>query len=168
MFNGECKIVVSGNNHFVRVSNEWIGERLSISINNQESSNCSVIIENGTIESLDVLSPHSDTGVHIHSNHMISKNVFIQNTDSHPIYELSDPSRPVNKAVKTVNIAPHCWLGMNVTVMKDVSLPENTIVGYGAVVTKSFTRPNTVIAGIPAKIIKENVQWDAQTDKFFI
>lgn len=132
------------------------------------SKNCSIIIENGTIESLDVVSPHSNAGVYIHSGHMISKNVFIQNTDSHPIYELSDATHPINRATKIVDIAPHCWLGMNVTVMKDVSLPENTIVGYGAVVTKSFTQPNTVIAGISAKIIKENVKWNAKTDEFFI
>ena len=132
------------------------------------AKNCSIIIENGTIESLDVVSPHSNTGVYIHSGHMISKNVFIQNTDSHPIYELSDATHPINRATKIVDIAPHCWLGMNVTVMKDVSLPENTIVGYEAVVTKSFTQPNTVIAGISAKIIKENVKWNAKTDEFFI
>jgi serine acetyltransferase len=43
--------------------------------------------------------------------------------------------------------------------MKGTSIPCNTIIGAGAIVNKQFEHENTVIAGIPARVIKENVDW---------
>lgn len=45
-------------------------------------------------------------------------------------------------------------------VLKGVTLNDNTIVSAGAMVAKSFPA-NVVISGIPARIIKENVSWNA-------
>lgn len=54
---------------------------------------------------------------------------------------------------KPVHIGNHVWLGMNVTVMKGVTIGDNSIVGAGAIVTKDIPS-GVVAAGIPAKVIK--------------
>ena len=43
--------------------------------------------------------------------------------------------------------------------MKGVQLHNNTIVASGSIVTKSF-QPNILLGGNPAKVLKENVNWD--------
>lgn len=51
-----------------------------------------------------------------------------------------------------VKIGNNVFFARNCTVLKGVTIGDNTIVGYGSVVTKS-TPPNSVIAGVPAKVI---------------
>ena len=43
--------------------------------------------------------------------------------------------------------------------LKDVTIPPNSIVGADSLVNKSFDRENIIIAGTPAKIVKENINW---------
>lgn len=64
-----------------------------------------------------------------------------------------------NKDWSVVNSAPivikdDAWIGMNVIVLKGVTIGEGAIVGAGSVVTRDI--PDwTMVAGNPAKIIKE-------------
>jgi len=43
--------------------------------------------------------------------------------------------------------------------MKNVTIPNECIVGAGSVVTKRFDKEYCVIAGNPARVVRENVQW---------
>lgn len=52
-----------------------------------------------------------------------------------------------------VIIGKNCWLGNNVTILKNSEIGENTIVATGAVVAGKFPA-NVIIGGVPAKIIK--------------
>lgn len=45
------------------------------------------------------------------------------------------------------------WIGMNVTILKGVTIGKGSIVAAGAVVTKS-TPPYSIVGGIPAKVLK--------------
>lgn len=45
------------------------------------------------------------------------------------------------------------WIGMNVTILKGVTIGKGSIIAAGAVVTKSIP-PYTISGGIPAKVIK--------------
>lgn len=44
--------------------------------------------------------------------------------------------------------------------LKGVSLGEDVIVSTGAIVTKSYDS-NVLLGGVPAKILKQGVNWDA-------
>ena len=61
---------------------------------------------------------------------------------------------------KAVIIGKHVWLAPDCSLTKDVIIPDNCIVTQKAVVTKAFTKPDCLIGGIPAKIIRENVDWE--------
>ena len=55
---------------------------------------------------------------------------------------------------KPISIGDNVWLGVNVTVMKGVTIGENSIIGAGSVVTKNIPA-NVIAAGNPCHIIKD-------------
>lgn len=87
---------------------------------------------------------------------MISSYVQVRTGDSHSILDME--GNRINPAAD-VNIGDHCWLGEGCHIMKGVTLERDTIVSTGAIVTKS-AGPNVLLGGVPAKVIKENVNWD--------
>ena len=46
------------------------------------------------------------------------------------------------------------WIGMDATILKGVTIGENSIVAAGSLVTKDV-EPNTIVGGNPAKTIKK-------------
>lgn len=75
-------------------------------------------------------------------------NTLITDTDWHTNDPRTGPDAPVR-------IGDNVWLGANVTVLKGVTIGENTLVAAGSVVTKSLPA-NVTAAGIPAKPVKES------------
>ena len=55
---------------------------------------------------------------------------------------------------KSIKICDDAWIGMNVIILKGVTIGEGAIVGAGSVVTKDVPAW-TVVAGNPAKVVKE-------------
>lgn len=56
-------------------------------------------------------------------------------------------------------IEDHVWVGANSTILPGVTVGYGAIVAAGAVV-KDNVPPKCLVAGIPARIIKENVEWN--------
>ena len=54
---------------------------------------------------------------------------------------------------KPIKICDDAWIGMNVIILKGVTIGEGAIVGAGSVVTKDVPAW-TVVAGNPAKVVK--------------
>ena len=81
---------------------------------------------------------------------MIANGVYITDSDWHGVYDRSQ--RP--EEVTPVNIADNVWLGDSCTVLKGVSIGENSIVAARAVVVKDVPA-NVVVAGNPAKVVKQ-------------
>lgn len=83
---------------------------------------------------------------------VIAKGVSIRDSDNHEmVYQGYQKSLPIC-------IGNHCWIGMNATILKGVTLGDGAIVAAGSVVTKDIP-PKCVVAGVPARIIKENMDW---------
>lgn len=104
--------------------------------------------------------------VEIGSHCLISWQVGIADSDFHPLdpkqrwrdaealapyFEGRGPRPPV--ATAPVKICDNVWIGMNATILKGVTIGENSVVAAGALVTKSVP-PNTVVAGNPAVVIR--------------
>lgn len=47
--------------------------------------------------------------------------------------------------------------------LKNAQINANCIVGANSLVTKKFSEQYVVIAGNPAKIIKDDIEWDRRT-----
>jgi acetyltransferase-like isoleucine patch superfamily enzyme len=86
---------------------------------------------------------------------MISSYVQVRTGDSHSIIDME--GNRINHAL-SVLIGDHCWIGEGSKVLKGVALEGDDIVSTGAIVTKSFGK-NLLIGGVPAKVLKDNVNW---------
>ncbi|NLD50149.1 MAG: acyltransferase [Clostridiaceae bacterium] len=92
-------------------------------------------------------------GVSIGKNTIIGTNVTIVDSDFHKIS--SDRRVPGGNGCKMakVVIGENVWIGNCVTVLKGVSIGNNSVVAASAVVTSSVP-DSSVVAGNPAKLIK--------------
>ena len=94
----------------------------------------------------------SEKGITIGNNVLIGYNCHIADSDFHDLNKnkrLQTDPNPIE-----VNVGNNVFIGNNVTILKGVSIGENTVVAGGSVVTKSFPE-NVIIGGIPAMILKE-------------
>jgi len=73
-------------------------------------------------------------------------------TPYHPI----DPTKRATKIEISgpITIGDHAWFGANVTILPNVTLGKNVVVGACSVVTKSFP-DNVIIVGNPARVLRE-------------
>ena len=93
--------------------------------------NCTIKIgANSSWENGKMIFYNSNSFVNIGSKCMFAGNVTLYNTDAHPVFDLKT-NKIINK-VKGITIGDHVWLGMNVTVLKNSFVPNNSIVGWGS------------------------------------
>ena len=90
--------------------------------------------------------------ISIGNNVEISENVVIRDSDNHTIvrdnYTMTSP----------IKIGNHVWIGINATILKGVTVGDGAVIAAGSVVTKDVP-PKALVGGVPAKIIKENIEW---------
>ena len=80
----------------------------------------------------------------------ISHDFTIMDSDAHEING--------NKAKIPIKIGNHVLIGTRVTILKGVNIGEGAVIAAGSIVTKDVP-PHTLVGGIPAKVLKENVEW---------
>lgn len=89
----------------------------------------------------------------IGDNVKISEDVIIRDSDNHTIkYDGYEKTQPIF-------IGNHVWIGMRAMILKGVTIGDGAIVAAGAIVTKDVP-PKCLVGGVPAKIIKENIEWE--------
>jgi acetyltransferase-like isoleucine patch superfamily enzyme len=91
----------------------------------------------------------------IGSDCAISWGVTIIDSNHHKVI----PEKSTTNDDDAVTIGNHVWIACNVTVLKGTIIGNNCVVGAGSVVKGVFP-DNVLIAGNPAKIIKQNINWD--------
>lgn len=172
--NISAKLSLQGycDNSYIEIGNNFQCRHLTIKLGQNHEhygkiENVKVIIgDNTSYGSGKIMAYNSNTCIKIGHDCMISTDVLIYNTDSHPIYDL-ETGEIINK-VRDINIGNHVWLGWKSTVLKNVSIANDCIVGYHSVVTGSFDEEHSVLAGIPAKIVRKNVTWDCDGSKGYV
>lgn len=150
-----CTIRITGNNCVIFLKNNCYVTEVEIFV---ENNNCMVEIGNKTFigRQTHIACTEDNSQIIIGGGGMISSYCQIRSGDSHSILDL-DGNR-INPAA-SVRIGEHCWLGEGCKVLKGVTLGDNCIVSTGAIVTKSYGS-NVLIGGVPAKIVKENINWN--------
>lgn len=83
----------------------------------------------------------------------ISERVIIRDSNNHTLnhdgYQKTAP----------IHIGNHVWIGMGATILSGVTIGDGAVIAAGAVVSKNVP-PNTLVGGVPAKIIREHVEWE--------
>lgn len=90
--------------------------------------------------------------ISIGNNVAISENVTIWDSDAHKIIGKE------SEMTKPIKIGNYVWIGNNVTILKGVTIGDGAIIAAGSVVTKDV-QAQSLVGGVPAKIIRENIQW---------
>lgn len=87
---------------------------------------------------------------------MFSSAIELRTGDSHSIID-NETKKRINLA-QNILIENHVWIGAHSIILKGVNIKSNTIIRTNSLVTKSIPS-NCIAAGIPAKIIKNNIDW---------
>lgn len=94
---------------------------------------------------------------------MLSNRIMIQDHSSHPLSPRKRREQLINlqkkptdvydTTIKKVIIEDDVWIGMDVLILKGVTVGKGSVVAAKAVVTKDVS-PYSVVAGNPARIVK--------------
>ena len=95
--------------------------------------------------------------IEIGPNAMFGWNIFIRDSDAHPI--LDQNGERVNPDLP-VMIGAHVRIGAFASVLKGAVIKENSIVGFQSCVTSgTVSESNSILAGVPARMVRQNVNW---------
>lgn len=105
-----------------------------------------------------ILLAHGSGDVIIGDNCLFAVDVIFRTGDFHTIY-CANTGRVLNFN-KSITIGNHVWIAERVILLKGAGVADNSIVGARSLVNKKFDKTNIIIAGVPAKIVKEEINWD--------
>lgn len=145
-------VSISGPNIRIGDSVTLIAERASptnIGVWGHDAESGSVTIGNSVLLAPGVRISACDS-ITIGDSCLIANGVYITDSDWHGLYDRVE--RPGEKT--PVSIGRNVWLGDHSTVLKGVTIGENSVVAAQAVVTKDVPA-NSVVAGNPAKVVKQ-------------
>lgn len=149
-----CSIIISGNNNRI-VIGKW-STLLNAELCIENSGNEILLGEHTRILGKTHLAAIEGTKIVVGKDAMFSSDIHFRTGDSHSILDMD--GKRIN-ASEDIVIGEHVWVGTKVTCLKGAKVPDHSIVGACALVSGKFDKPNCVLAGVPAKIVKENVDW---------
>ena len=149
-----ASITIYGDNNVVTVE-PWCtlkGTELHI----EKSGGSIVIGEHTRILGKTHLAVLEGTSIRIGRDCLFSSDIHFRTGDSHSVLDLQ--GRRINPS-EDIWVGDHVWFGTKVTCLKGARIPSHSIVGACALVTGKFEKPNCVLAGVPAKVVKQGVDW---------
>jgi acetyltransferase-like isoleucine patch superfamily enzyme len=113
----------------------------------------SIVIGNGVgFNSITILA--RSKAITIGDRTMIGGNCQIMDTDFHPIWPPSKRWEYTGDALdQPVHIGKNVFIGLDVLVLKGVTIGDNSVIAAGSVVNRSIPA-NCLAAGVPARVVK--------------
>jgi len=157
-----------------------IGERTFFEINRQDYAGdkgipCRItMLRNSILSVYGCVTFHRGTNIILHEGAKlrIGDNTYLNGSFVDCSYEISvgkdcaiaegvrimDNSWHMSNSQGGVRIGNKVWIAMNALILPDVTIGDGAIIAAGSVVTKDVPA-GCLVAGVPAKVIKENVDW---------
>lgn len=135
----ESKLLVKGYFNFMYGADIVVfkGAELNLGNNSYINSNCLI---------------RCKERISIGENCAIAHSFIVMDSDFHQ-------SNSDNEMTAAVYIGNHVWIGARVTILKGVRIGDGAIIAAGAVVIRDIP-PRCLAVGNPARIVKENVNWE--------
>lgn len=87
---------------------------------------------------------------------MLSNNILIRTSDSHPLYDMHTSKR-INLPA-SVCIGKHVWICAKASILKGVHIGDGSVVGYASLITADV-ESNCLIVGCPGRIVRKDISW---------
>lgn len=104
-----------------------------------------------------IVTLHEAGSITIGEDCMLSGDIRMDVSDMHSITDRATGTR-INSA-RDIVIGDHVWLGHGVMVLKGAHIGSGSVVGAKSLVSGVIPQ-NVVVAGVPARVIRENVDWN--------
>lgn len=151
------KIYIRGNNNKIIVGeNCTISQKCSFWM---EGNDIQIVIgDNSSIQYMTHFCAQEDNvRIVLGNDCMLSNNIIVRTSDSHSILTKTGGDR-INPPGNVV-LGNHVWVAAQAIILKNVEIGDGAVIGTRSVVTKSIPA-HTVAAGMPAKVVKEQIEWD--------
>ena len=99
-----------------------------------------------------------DGDMRIGNDVLLGWEVNIRDSDGHVIYD--NITKIKNPIQKDVTIGNHVWVASCVDILKGTEIRDNSVIAYRSCVLSKFDKSNCIIGGYPAKILRENINWE--------
>ena len=103
------------------------------------------------------MSNEAGTALRIGKDVVLSYDIEIYTTDTHPIFDIK--GKCINNKKACIEIGEHCWICASCVLLKGAKIPENCILGHSSVCSNKLSQPNSIYAGNPCKCVKSNIRW---------
>ena len=97
----------------------------------------------------------SDSNIEIGDNVVLGWNTTNKKKNANHLFQ----NRKDCTISKKIIIEDHVWLCANSTVLKGTCVKKDSVLAYGALLTKTIDQENILYGGVPAKMIKNNINW---------
>lgn len=145
------QVLISGdNNHIIAEDGSKLDGPCKITL---EGNSTLYIGRNSGIRGVTFVA--KDANITVGRNCMFSYDVIVRNNDSHKV--LDQDGNVTNKAQDVV-IGDHVWLCERSTILKGVTIGNDSVIAYGAIVTKDCPK-NSIMAGNPARVVMQDINW---------
>ena len=139
-------------------THKWGIRRVVFNLSSAGKSKRVVIGENCSLNDARFeLHDSSYAEVTVGRDNLWSKGISVRPDDLHQMYDMH--TGEILNYPKPIIVHDHVWVGEGVTFLKGAEVAKNSIVGSGSLVTGTFSQENVAIAGVPAKVVREDVNW---------
>lgn len=150
-----CKFYISGSNNriIVGAKNHFNSVQFFI----EDSNNIIVIGDNNIFSGKTQLASIEGTEIHIGNECLFSQEIYVVTGDSHSMLDMNGHrTNPSN----SIYIGNHVWVGYGANICKGVIIGNDSVVAKLSLVNKTFNQNNILIGGVPARILKDKINWD--------
>ncbi|AVQ27020.1 hypothetical protein C4N20_02580 [Fusobacterium ulcerans] len=147
-------IQLSGNNNILQIERNSFIQNSTITV--EGNNNITNFGYENSIYGIRVWQFENDGIISIGNSCLLSYNIEIRNTDSHPIYELKTGKR-INQS-KDVVIKDKVWIGQGAKILKGVTIESGNVIGLNSIITKNILNKNSIVVG-NNKIVRKDIIW---------
>lgn len=151
------RIFVKGNHNVIRIGKNNGFEESSLWL--EDDNNLVQIGEHNRFFKNSHLAALEGTAIRIGSDSLFAPGVEMRTSDSHSIFDMEGTR--LNKA-KDISVGNHVWIAVGSVLLKDASLPDDSIVGMHSMVNKPLEEKNCLYVGNPVRKAKSGVTWDSK------
>lgn len=99
------------------------------------------------------------TEIRIGRDCLFSSDIHFRTGDSHSVLDME--GRRTNLS-RSIVVGDHVWIGTKVICLKGAQIAPHCVVGAGTLVTGAFQQPHCSLAGVPAKVVKQGIDWSLE------